>query len=146
MPRAKKEIKIIKDKDIKEEKIVEKETQPIGTSRKKKESTKVDTKKQTIGTSRIKKEEPTVDVFAEFKEELKKELYKEIREQVIAENKRLEHIEKTKEKVEATDFLICLRIYLDSRSECEAGVQEDRLIQRRNMKRRNIFFCICKIS
>jgi len=55
MPRAKKEIKIIKDKDIKEEKIVEKETQPIGTSRKKKESTKVDTKKQTIGTSRKKK-------------------------------------------------------------------------------------------
>lgn len=102
MPRAKKEIKIVKDKDIKEEKIVEKETQPIGTSRKKKESTKVDTKKQTIGTSRIKKEEPEVDVFAEFKEELKKELYKEIREQVIAENKRLEHIEKTKEKVEAT--------------------------------------------
>ena len=103
MPRAKKEIKIIKDKVTKQEDtVVEKETQPIGTSRTKKESSNVDAKKQPIGTSRKKKETTTADALAEFKAELKQELYKEIREQVIAENKRLEHIDKTKQKVEAT--------------------------------------------
>ena len=103
MPRAKKETKIIKDKVTKQEDtVVEKETQPIGTSRTKKESSNVDAKKQPIGTSRKKKETTTADALAEFKAELKQELYKEIREQVIAENKRLEHIDKTKEKVEAT--------------------------------------------
>ena len=77
MPKIKKETKVSKKVVVPE--VVD---QPIGTSRKKKVSTE--------------------DKFAEFKAELKQELYKEIREQVIAENKRLEHIDKTKDKVEAT--------------------------------------------
>ena len=102
MPRAKKETKItVTEEVIKKEEPVVKQT--IGTSRKKKDAKAVaNTKKQPIGTSRLKKEEPAIDPLAEFKEELKKELYNEIKQQVAAENLRQKHIEATKEKVEAT--------------------------------------------